>query len=128
MIGRLHSLVLDCPEPHTLAEFYSELLGLPRLADAPDWAAIGTDRLPAITFQRVLPYQAPTWPDPTIPTQLHVDVLVEDLDQAERRVLRLGAVLLEGSDKPVGYRVYADPAGHPFCLVTPESIPWHPPA
>jgi Glyoxalase-like domain len=41
VIGRLHSLVLDCPEPHTLAEFYSELLGLPRLADGPDWAAIG---------------------------------------------------------------------------------------
>jgi catechol 2,3-dioxygenase-like lactoylglutathione lyase family enzyme len=127
VIGRLHSLVLDCPEPDALAEFYSELLGLPRLADGPDWAAIGADRPPAITFQRVLPYTAPTWPDATVPTQLHVDVLVDDLDQAERRVLRLGAALLEGSDKPVGYRVYADPAGHPFCLVTPESIPWHPP-
>ncbi len=124
MIGRLQSLVLDCPEPHTLVEFYSELLGLPRLADAPDLAAIGTDQLPAITFHR--PFTAPTWPDATIPTQLHVDVLVDDLDQAERRVLRLGAALLEGSDKPVGYRVYADPAGHPFCLVTPESNPWHP--
>jgi hypothetical protein len=48
---------------------------------------------------------------------------VANLDLEQARVLGLGATLLEGSDKPIGYRVYADPAGHPFCLVTPESLP-----
>lgn len=45
---------------------------------------------------------------------------MSDLDTAEARVIKLGATLLEGSDKPIGFRVYADPEGHPFCLVTPE--------
>jgi hypothetical protein len=48
--------------------------------------------------------------------------MVSDLDAAESLVLALGGKLLDGSDKPIGYRVYADPIGHPFCLVTPESI------
>lgn len=51
---------------------------------------------------------------------MHLDLLVDDLDQTEKRVLALGAALLDGSDKPIGYRVYADPVGHPFRLVTPE--------
>ncbi len=46
--------------------------------------------------------------------------MVADLDMAEAQVLALGATLLDGSDKPIGYRVYADPVGHPFCLITPE--------
>jgi hypothetical protein len=46
---------------------------------------------------------------------MHVDVMVADLDVAEPQVLALGATLLDGSDKPVGYRVYAGPVGHPFC-------------
>ncbi len=53
---------------------------------------------------------------------MHMDVLVADLDIAQVQVLALGGRLLEGSDKPIGYRVYADPVGHPFCLVTPESL------
>ena len=77
-----------------------------------------------MSFHRVEPYRAPTWPAGPIPTQMHPDVLVDDLDEAEPRVLALGATLLDGSDKPVGFRVYADPAGHPFCLVTPQSVPW----
>ena len=59
------------------------------------------------------------------PARLHVDVMVDDLDVAESNVLALGATLLEGSDNPIGYRVYADPIGHPFCLITPESVPTH---
>ena len=125
VIGRLHSLVVDCAEPRALAGFYAELLGLELLGSGPDWAAIGDgSRSPAMSFHRVEPYRAPTWPAGAIPAQMHADVLVDDLDEAEPRVLALGAMLLDGSDKPIGFRVYADPAGHPFCLVTPESVPW----
>ncbi|WP_276207292.1 VOC family protein [Streptomyces antioxidans] len=53
---------------------------------------------------------------------MRVDVMVDDLDVAGAKVLTLGARLLEGSDKPIGYRVYADPVGHPFCLITRESL------
>ena len=62
---------------------------------------------------------APRWPDPAFPQQAHLDVEVEraDLEDAERRVLALGATRLPGDGE--NWRVYADPVGHPFCLV------WH---
>lgn len=123
MIGRLQCLVVDCPDPGALATFYEQLLGLPRVEDEPDWVTLGTPGdSPALAFQRVDDYVPPRWPDPEAPQQMHVDVLVDDLDEAEPRVLGLGATLLDGSDKPIGFRVYADPAGHPFCLVTPEGL------
>ena len=67
-------------------------------------------------------FAPPEWHSVNAPQQMHVDVLVEDLDVAQEAVLSLGANLLEGSDKPIGYRVYSDPVGHPFCLVTPEGL------
>jgi catechol 2,3-dioxygenase-like lactoylglutathione lyase family enzyme len=126
MIGRLYSLVIDCPDPRALAVFYEQLLGMRRRYDKADWVAIGADGDSAeVNFQRIGDYQPPRWPDPAHPARLHVDVMVDDLDVAEAEVLALGATLLEGSDKPIGYRVYADPIGHPFCLITPESVPTH---
>lgn len=74
-----------------------------------------------VAFQLVHDYRPPQWSVPDHPTQMHIDVKVADLDVAEPQVLALGATLLDGSDKPVGYRVYADPVGHPFCLVTPPN-------
>ncbi|MFC8451407.1 VOC family protein, partial [Kitasatospora sp. NPDC057223] len=123
MIGRLFSLVVDCPDPSALAGFYERLLTLTRVEDGDDYvvlrSATGTE---VVTFQRVAGFRPPKWSDPGRPPQMHVDVMVEDLDVAEAEVLALGATLLEGSDKPIGYRVYADPVGHPFCLVTREGV------
>lgn len=121
VVGRLYSFVIDCPDPRELARFYEALLGLERVEDAEDWVTIAGDGT-RLAFQRVDSFVPPRWPDPGAPQQMHADVLVDDLDIAEADVLRLGATLLEGSDKPIGYRVYADPVGHPFCLVTPDSL------
>ena len=120
MVGSLHCVIVDCSDPRRLAAFYERLLGLGRVEDT-DWVTIegGGTRL---AFQRVEPFAPPRWPDPAAPQQMHLDVLVDDLDVAEPEVLGSGATLLEGSDKPIGYRAYADPEGHPFCLVTPESL------
>jgi hypothetical protein len=57
--------------------------------------------------------RAPRWPDPAYPQQLHLDVAVPDLEAAEVDVLAHGGTKLRDSGK---FRVYADPAGHPFCL------------
>lgn len=56
-----------------------------------------------------------------MPQQLHLDTTVPtaaDLDVAHERALALGARLLyDRSDDPEEpLRVYADPAGHPFCI------------
>jgi hypothetical protein len=123
MIGRWYGLIIDCPDPSALAGFYEKLLGMARVEESPDWVTIGgPGRQPDIAFQKVQDFRPPRWPDPGSPQQLHIDVMVTDLDVAERQILWLGARLLEGSAKSIGYRVYADPAGHPFCLVTPESL------
>lgn len=116
MIGRLHSTVIDCPDPRALAGFYCELLGMHVVKSDDDWVTIRNDSdAPAIAFQLAPKLQEPRWPDEARPQQFHLDVQVDDIERAEQRVLALGASRLDtdGDD----FRVYADPAGHPFCLV-----------
>ena len=56
----------------------------------------------------------PRWPDPAFPQQVHLDIHVDDITAAEAKVLALGGARLPSTEP--GFRVYADPAGHPFCL------------
>ncbi|MFI1677886.1 VOC family protein [Streptomyces sp. NPDC020607] len=121
MIGHLYTVVIDCPDPDELAGFYEQLLSLTRQPDTGDYVVLqNAAGSPVVAFQRVEDYRAPRWTDATRPAHMHIDVMVTNLDTAEAQVLALGATLLDGSDKPVGYRVYEDPVGHPFCLITPE--------
>ncbi len=117
MIGRWHGLIIDCLDPSDLATFYQQLLGMQRIQDEGDWVVIGDapDR-PGIAFQRVPAFHAPQWPDPEHPQQMHVDVRVDSLDEAEAKVTELGASRLPGGGER--FRVFADPVGHPFCLVS----------
>ncbi|TPN06629.1 VOC family protein, partial [Mesorhizobium sp. B2-3-3] len=57
------------------------------------------------------------WPDPAHPQQFHLDFAVPDLDRAHEQVVALGATVLDEGDGCRSWRVFADPAGHPFCLV-----------
>ncbi|MEP6761394.1 MAG: VOC family protein [Sporichthyaceae bacterium] len=121
MIGRLHHVVIDCPDPEVLARFYSALLGLPVTFRSDDFVVVArNDTSSGFGFQRVPDHQPPRWPDPEHPQQMHLDVMVDDLDAAEPMVLTLGARRLAG-----GAHVYADPAGHPFCLIPRPG--WAPP-
>ena len=118
MIGRLEKTVLDCPDPRALAAFYAEILGW-RVNEDTDgaWVVIGRDvGWRELAFQRADPYEPPRWPDPGHPQQEHLDIRVDDVDAAEEAVLGLGATRLPAAHED-GFRVFADPAGHPFCLV-----------
>jgi catechol-2,3-dioxygenase len=109
-------VMLDCPDAKVLSTFYSELTGKPITYEAPGAAMIGEDGKMPILFQQVEEYHAPQWPDPAHPQQVHLDLLVErdDLESAEQAVLGIGATKLPaGGDN---WRVYADPAGKPFCF------------
>jgi len=118
--GRLHHVILDCPDPRGLAEFYAVLLGQPVTHDSGDFVVVAADATSSgIAFQRAADHRAPTWPDPSVPQQIHVDVMVEDVAEAEAFVLGLGATRLGGDG------VFADPAGHPFCLIPRPH--WAPP-
>jgi hypothetical protein len=114
-IAKYPSFVIDCPEPAVLAEFYGTLLGWKPQTD-PDgsWAEIRGDDS-CLCFQQVAEYKAPEWPAQDVPQQMHLDVMVRDLDEAEGEVLAIGATKAEHQPGTT-FRVFLDPAGHPFCL------------
>jgi catechol 2,3-dioxygenase-like lactoylglutathione lyase family enzyme len=131
----IRQTVLDTTDPRRLAEFYRQLFGLRyRAGDEPpgpgqpdshgqDWLILTSPGGGAVlAFQKVGELPEATWPDGPVPQQLHLDTTVPtmaDLDVAHQRALALGARVLEDrSDDPEEpLRVYADPAGHPFCII-----------
>jgi hypothetical protein len=138
---RLVQVVLDGTDIRALAEFYRRLLGWayrpghePPGPGEPDpagqeWLVL---RNPAggvqVAFQQVPALPEATWPEGPVPQQLHLDMTVpttDELDAQHRRALDLGARLLAdlADDPEEPLRVYADPAGHPFCIFV-----WEPPA
>jgi catechol 2,3-dioxygenase-like lactoylglutathione lyase family enzyme len=122
VIGKLQCVVLDCPDVLELAAFYQALLGGrvnhpdPRWTVGEDFSTLHTSLGLVFAFQRATGYQAPQWPDPAHPQQFHLDFEVADLGQAQEQVLGLGATLLHTDTR--GWTIFADPAGHPFCLLT----------
>ena len=106
---------LDCPDAKALSQFYSELLGKPITYDGDGMAMIGNDGEQPVLFQQVASYTPPQWPDPAHPQQFHLDVMTDDIEAAEQSALALGATRLPGEGD--NWRVYADPAGKPFCLL-----------
>nr|WSX79182.1 VOC family protein [Streptomyces sp. NBC_00899] len=119
MIGRLSAVVLDCPDPAALAAFYAELVGGAVEVEDEEWVDLNREGGQRLSFQLAPRHQAPSWPDPERPQQFHLDIAVPraEMEDADKQVLALGATLLEddlGGSR--NWRVYADPAGHPFCL------------
>jgi hypothetical protein len=115
-IARYPGLVIDCPDPEMLAGFYGTMLDW-KVDATPEWADIRADYGHTISFQRVEAYTPPQWPSQAVPQQMHLDVVVDDLDEGEAAVLELGATKHEHQPGKT-FRVFLDPAGHPFCLCT----------
>ena|SRR5689334_2882598 len=127
-------VVLDTPDVRGLAEFYRQFLGYEyRPGDEPppsgqpdqrgnDWLVIRhPSGSPRIAFQYTETLHRTTWPQPDVPQQLHLDLSVpnkQELDAQHQRVTQLGATLRfdRSEDPQEPLRVYADPAGHMFCV------------
>ncbi|MFJ3533080.1 MULTISPECIES: VOC family protein [unclassified Streptomyces] len=114
-VAALGAVVLDCPDPTALAHFYAALLG-GKVEQQEDWVDLTGITGAPLAFQAAPGFVPPRWPNPDGSQQFHLDLTVQDLDAAEREVLALGATVLEADDRERTFRVYADPAGHPFCL------------
>ncbi|RUQ27494.1 VOC family protein [Micrococcus sp. HSID17245] len=128
----LQQPVIDAVDIRSVAEFYRELLGLHyrtgdepadgREPDSADWLVLlDDDGRRVLTFQRTEELKPSTWPSPEVPMQLHLDFTVSDrdsLDAAHDHALRLGGrlVLDRSDDEDEPLYVFADPAGHPFCV------------
>jgi predicted enzyme related to lactoylglutathione lyase len=118
----LQCIVLDCPEPAQLAFFYQAIMGGevdrpdPRWRVDEDWSTLHANGV-VLGFQRALDFRPPHWPDPAHPQQYHLDFEVDNLAETHHQVLAYGGRLLDPDLGGRGWRVYADPAGHPFCLL-----------
>jgi catechol-2,3-dioxygenase len=114
-LAKLGTVVLDCPDPRALAGFYAEVLG-GTVEGEGRWVDLKVSDGQVLSFQAAPGHVPPKWPAPDDSQQFHLDLVVEDLDTAEKGVLALGARPLDAEDRSRSFRVYADPAGHPFCL------------
>jgi len=120
-------VALDCPDPVELANFYSKITEFEVVIAHNDkdgnplWVELKDNGKTRIAFQRIKNYVKPTWPEGPVPQQAHLDFDVKDLNKAEAELIAIGAVKspIQTSSKPEdNFRVYFDPAGHPFCLVS----------
>jgi hypothetical protein len=128
MTVKLGNVVIEARDPQGLARFYSALLGEPITRVDGDWVDVGgQDGAVTLSFQLAPEHEPPRWPDPASSMQYHLDIDVDDIEEAETKALELGATRLPGGSaeeeaqglrppSSSGFRVYADPAGHPFCL------------
>lgn len=113
-IGALYGVILESREPATLAEFYRQILGGTIETDADDWVDLVLTSGLRLGFQHSPGHVAPQWPGSDGDIQAHLDIRVPSLEAAEAPLLAIGALPLEAHS---GFRVYLDPAGHPFCTV-----------
>ena len=113
-------MVVECSDAPALAEFWSKVLGVTVIASDDSWASLHDPSRGRISFQTVEGYEPPSWPGSSGDQQMHLDVLVEQLDWSSTCVLDWGATALTEilDPGPKAWRIFADPAGHPFCLVT----------
>jgi uncharacterized protein YndB with AHSA1/START domain len=114
---RYSGVTVDCADPVALADFYAALTGGSVVVRQPHWAMIRTDD-GEIAFQGTPGYKPPVWPDPAASIQMHLDFYITDRAATEKRALELGATKYEHQPNDDHCTVFADPAGHAFCLST----------
>jgi catechol 2,3-dioxygenase-like lactoylglutathione lyase family enzyme len=119
---RFDVVALDTPDPVGLARFYCDLLGWHVERGDDDWVTIRSDdgtgesATGRLAFQLAPDFVPPTWPEPGVPQQAHLDLAVDDLATAGAFAESVGARRVHGPGTEQDFWVYLDPAGHPFCL------------
>jgi catechol-2,3-dioxygenase len=117
MIGQLRSVVVDCKDPKALATFYSSLIGGTVEVEDDSWVVLIDPDGRRLAFQYSPEHEPPRFPDPHGSQQFHLDVVVDDVQDAEPKILELGATRVADAVGEDRFRVFRDPAGHTFCLV-----------
>jgi len=119
---KLSSVAVNAPDAPALAAFYADITGGEVTFTAAGWATVQGPG-GRIDFQTVPDHVPPTWPDATRSIQMHLDFVVDDLGAAEARVVAAGATRFAFQPNADHCLVFADPAGHPFCLTTWDDVP-----
>ncbi|MDX8051005.1 VOC family protein [Lentzea sp. BCCO 10_0798] len=100
------------------SRFWAGVLG-GEVQEDDDWHMVVVDGVPRVGVQLAPGHAPPEWPDGPTQQQVHLDLWVEDFAEAHEQVMALGARVLKpaiGNTTGDDFQVYADPAGHPFCL------------
>ena len=113
---RLSGTTVNAPDAIALARFYAEITG--GVAKGNEHWALVAGPNGDIAFQQVEDHRPPTWPGGEVRMQMHLDFLVDDLEASGARAVAAGARRLDFQPNADHCFVYADPAGHPFCLST----------
>ena len=109
---------LGAADPVQLAEFYARLFGWRVEQDGPTFVVVSDPSGGVgMTCQYEQYHRAPLWPGraDAQQMQMHLEVRVDDLEDAVAHALECGAELAEFQPQD-DVRVCIDPAGHPFCL------------
>ncbi|MBH0780014.1 VOC family protein [Nocardia bovistercoris] len=114
-IARFGAVSFDSSDPRLLGRFYRDLLEFDLRYES-DHLVVLVGGGVTITVEHVADHRPPDWPGNDVPKQMHLDLLVDDLDSAEAAAIEHGAVRAEFQPVPDRWRVLIDPAGHPFCL------------
>ena len=113
-IGKLSEVVIDCHDCDALAAFWAAVLGGTAVRESAEWVAvIMADGSTTVSFQQV--------PEAKVgKNRVHLDVLVDDLEQGAARCVELGATqVTDRRADPIGdFIVLLDPEGNEFCVVT----------
>ena len=109
------TIVFDAADIEAESAFWAAMLGGSVTRDD-DWHSIEVNGVNELSVQRAPDHVAPQWPEGNPPQQIHLDLIVEDIDAAHDEAIGLGARLLQRDPEGEDFNVYADPAGHPFCL------------
>ncbi|MET8013830.1 VOC family protein [Streptomyces sp. NPDC005271] len=120
-VAHVKVIVIDCPDPTALARFYQQVLGGEIENEGRRWVDLHLPDGARLAFQEAPGFVPPTWSPEHSSLQQHLDLGVTDIESAQERVLALGARPLDLDDDggKRDFRVYADPAGHTFCLIRP---------
>lgn len=115
-VGRIEALTIDCADPTPLADFYRNALGGEIVEQDGDGAILTGDTW-TLVFRRVDNFRAPRWPEEAREMQMHLEIAVRDLAEAQKRLVLAGAIKcdFQPSDNK-RLTVMLDPAGHPFCI------------
>jgi len=111
------TIVLDAPDLEAESSFWAAMYGGTVERDS-DWHSVVVDGQSTLGIQLAPDHLPPQWPGGEQQQQIHLDLHVPDIASADAEAKRLGARVLQKADfgQTSGFVVYADPAGHPFCL------------
>ena len=110
-------ITIDCSDADAQARFYNAALGWDITVNEGPYSAVSNGDL-TIEFTAVEGHQPPQWPDEGGRKQFHLELMVDDLDEAAGTLLAAGATQPEFQPGGERFRVLIDPAGHPFCIIS----------